>query len=56
MLIFRTGKERIKNMFDVKTVQLKYTSGRNCKYGIGTVNSYGDMGGRVCDRYHKIFI
>ena len=42
-------------MFDVKVVQLMENSGWDQKYGIGLVGSYGDVGGRVCDRHQNIF-
>ena len=49
-LIIRTGKEIVRNMFDVNVVKLMEDSGRDRKYGIGPVIGYGAMGGRVCDR------
>ena len=54
-LIIRAGRERVRNMFDVKVVELIEASGRECKYGIGTVICYGFVGGRVCKRHQKIF-
>ena len=54
-LIIRTGKERVRNMFDVKVVQLMEFLGRDRKYGIGLVGSFGSVGGRVCDRHQKVF-
>ena len=42
-------------MFDVKVVQLIEASGREHKYGIGTVVYYGAVGRRVWDHHQKIF-
>ena len=42
-------------MFGVKVLQLTEASGRDRKYGIGSVGGYGAVGGRVCDWHQKIF-
>ena len=54
-LIIRSGKERVRNIFCVKVVQLMESLGREYKYGIGTFVIYGAVGGRVCDQHQKIF-
>ena len=54
-LIIRYGKEIVINLFDVKQVQLMESLGRDRKYGIGPVDGYGGVGGRVCNRHQKIF-
>ena len=55
MLIIIHGKEIVINLFDVKQVQLMEYLGRDRKYGIGPVDGYGGVGGRVCNRHQKIF-
>ena len=54
-LIIRYGKEIVINLFDVKQVQLMESLGRDRKYGIGPVDGYGGLVGRVCNRHQKIF-
>ena len=54
-LVIRAGKEKVRDLLDVKVVQLMEASGRGRKYGIGPVGSYGAVGGRVYDRHQKIF-
>ena len=53
-LIIRFGKEKIRNLFDIKVVQFMEASGQDRKYGIGTVGGYRALGGRVCDRHQNI--
>ena len=55
LLIIIHGKEIVINLFDVKQVQLMESLGRDRKYGIGLVDGYGGVGGRVCNRHQKIF-
>ena len=51
----RSGKERVINLFDVNVVKLMEALGRDRKYWVGLVSSYGAVGDRVCDRHQKIF-
>ena len=55
MIIIRTGKERVRNLFDVKVVQLIEDLGWDQKYEIGPVGGYEALGGRMCNRHQKIF-
>ena len=54
-LIIRSGKEIVRIIFGVKVVELMKSLGRDHKYGIGPVDGYGAVGGRVCDQHQKIF-
>ena len=47
VLTIITGKEKVRNMFDVKVVRLMEASGQDRKYGIGLVGGYGAVSGRV---------
>ena len=51
----RSGKERVKNLFDVKVVQLMEDLGQNQKYGIGPIGGYVAGCGRVCNWHQNIF-
>ena len=55
MLKIRSVKEIVRSLFDVKVVQLVEALGRDQKYGIGNVGSYGAVGVRVCDWHQNIF-
>ena len=55
MLIIRTRKERVRNVFDVKVVKFMEASGQDHKYVIGSVGGDGAVGGRVCNRHQNIF-
>ena len=55
MLMIRSGKGKVRNMFDVKVVHLMESFGRDRKYGIGPIGGYGAVGGRVCNRNQNIF-
>ena len=52
-LIIRSGKKRIRKMFDVNVVQFMEDFGRDQKYGIATVGGYGAVCDRVCDRHQR---
>ena len=49
--IIRDVKEKVRNMFDIKLLNLIEGSGRDREYGIDTVNGYKAVGGRVCYRH-----
>ena len=55
MLRIRYGKERVRNLFDVKVVQFMEALGRDQKYGVWPASGYGALGGRVCNRHQNIF-
>ena len=55
MLLIRSGKGKVRNMFDVKVVHLMESFGWDRKYGIRPIGGYGAVGGRVCNRSQKIF-
>ena len=55
VLKIRSVKEIVRSLFDVKVVQLVEALGRDQKYGIGNVGSYGAVGVRVCDWHQNIF-
>ena len=48
------GKERVRNMFDVKLVQLIEASGWDWNYGIGPIGGYGAVGGSIDVSYWVI--
>ena len=55
VLIIRTGKEKVRNMFGVKVLRLEEASGWDQKYGIRPVGVYVAVVGRVCNRHQNIF-